>query len=32
LPVGTPHIVAVYGGDLTFEASTSNGVKQVVEK
>lgn len=32
LPAGTPHIKAVYGGDLTFEGSTSNGVKQVVEK
>ena len=32
LPAGTPHIRAVYGGDPIFEGSTSNGVKQVVEK
>jgi uncharacterized repeat protein (TIGR03803 family) len=32
LPVGTPHIKAVYGGDPLFERSTSNGVKQVVER
>jgi hypothetical protein len=32
LHVGTPHVRAVYGGDLIFEGSTSNGVKQVVER
>jgi len=32
LPVGTPHIRAVYGGDPIFEGSTSNGMKQVVKK
>jgi len=32
LQVGTPHIKAVYAGDGLFEGSTSNGVKQVVEK
>jgi len=32
LRVGTPHIKAVYGGDLTFEGSTSNAVKQVVTR
>jgi len=32
LHVGTPHIKAVYGGDLILEGSTSNGVKQVVER
>jgi uncharacterized repeat protein (TIGR03803 family) len=32
LPVGTPHIRAVYGGDQILEGSTSNGVKQVVEQ
>lgn len=32
LPPGTPHIKAVYGGDLTVEGSTSKGVQQVVEK
>jgi hypothetical protein len=30
--VGTPHVKAVYGGDLIFEGSTSNAVKQVVER
>ncbi len=29
---GTPNITAVYGGDQIFTSSTSNGVKQVVEK
>jgi uncharacterized repeat protein (TIGR03803 family) len=32
LPAGTPHVKAVYGGDLIFEGSTSNGVKQVVQR
>src|SRR5208337_597669 len=32
LPVGPSHIRAVYGGDLIFEDSTSNGVKQVVQR
>jgi len=32
LHVGTPHVKAVYGGDLIFEGSTSNAVKQVVER
>jgi Bacterial Ig-like domain (group 3)/Beta-propeller repeat len=32
LPVGTNAIKAVYGGDSKFAASTSNIVKQVVEK
>ncbi|MGC2246232.1 MAG: choice-of-anchor tandem repeat GloVer-containing protein [Terriglobales bacterium] len=32
LPVGTPHVKAVYGGDKLFEASTSKGVKQVVQR
>ncbi len=32
LPVGTPHIKAVYGGDQIFGSSKSNGVKQVVEQ
>ena len=32
LHVGTPHVRAVYGGDLILEGSTSNAVKQVVEK
>ena len=32
LHAGTPHITAVYGGDQIFEASTSKGVPQVVEK
>lgn len=32
LQVGTPHIKAIYGGDLAFEGSKSNGVIQVVER
>jgi len=32
LKVGTTSIKAVYGGDSNFEGSTSNAVKQVVEK
>ena len=32
LPVGTPHVKAVYGGDKLFEDSTSNGVQQVVQR
>jgi hypothetical protein len=32
LPVGTNSITAVYGGDANFGGSTSNVVKQVVEK
>lgn len=32
LHVGTPHIKAVYGGDQFLEGSTSNRVKQVVER
>ena len=32
LHVGTPHIKAVYGGDMIFAGSMSNGVKQVVER
>jgi len=32
LRVGTPHISAVYAGDLIFESSTSIAVKQVVER
>ena len=32
LPAGTPHIKAVYGGDKLFEGSTSDGVKQVVQR
>jgi hypothetical protein len=32
LPIGTPHIKAVYGGDQIFDGSTSNGVVQVVQK
>jgi uncharacterized repeat protein (TIGR03803 family) len=32
LKVGTPHVKAVYGGDQILEGSTSNGVKQVVER
>ena len=32
LHVGTPHVRAVYGGDLLLEGSTSNAVKQVVER
>jgi uncharacterized repeat protein (TIGR03803 family) len=32
LRVGTPHIKAVYDGDRLFEGSTSNGVKQVVQR
>jgi hypothetical protein len=32
LHVGTPHVSAVYGGDLIFEGSTSLAVKQVVER
>jgi uncharacterized repeat protein (TIGR03803 family) len=31
LPVGTPHVKAVYAGDKLFEGSTSNGVQQVVQ-
>jgi hypothetical protein len=31
LHVGSPHISAVYGGDLIFEGSTSIAVKQVVK-
>jgi len=32
LPVGTSKITAAYGGDLTFDGSTSNVVKQKVKK
>lgn len=32
LPVGTASITAVYGGNLAFGGSTSNTVKQVVDK
>jgi hypothetical protein len=32
LPVGTTTVTAVYGGDGNFDGSTSNPVKQVVEK
>ena len=32
LPVSTPHVKAVYGGDRLLEGSTSKGVRQVVEK
>ena len=32
LPIVTPHIKAVYGGDQIFDGSTSNGVVQVVQK
>ncbi len=32
LPVGTTSVEAVYGGDGDFDASTSNVVKQVVDK
>jgi len=32
LPVGAPHIKAVYGGNKIFQGSTSNGVKQVVQR
>jgi uncharacterized repeat protein (TIGR03803 family) len=32
LPVGRPAITAVYAGDFNFVASTSNTVKQVVDK
>jgi len=32
LPVGAPHVKAVYGGDKLFEGSTSKGVKQVVQR
>jgi uncharacterized repeat protein (TIGR03803 family) len=32
LRVGTPHIRAVYSGDLIFSGSTSNAVKQAVQR